>query len=154
MEENNISKKIREDLLIFKNDTLKDIKNSEKLLLEKFSNKEFSIIGKFENFENKFKKLNEKLLEISTFIESLKDIKNSVNSVLTYKTKLENSIIDVDIKLKLLDKDYHDSFYNISNILKNTVLYPKVIGPTAKFKTFHQLIDYILQHISYAKSFN
>ena len=153
MEEKASSKNLRNDLLLFKDETLKDIKKTEKSLLEKYRNTEFIIMQRIENFENKFNKFNEKILEITTFIDSLKDVKNTINSLFAYKTKSENSIIDLDLKLRSLDKETHDSLFNINNILKSSVIYPGTIGNASKFKTFHNFIDYILEYIKYEKQF-
>ena len=152
--DDNLAKTIREDLLIFKNETLKEIKLSEKSLLEKYRNTEFSLAEKIQNFENKINQFNDKIIEILAFIENIKDAKNNIDKLLTYKTKSENSIFDLDLKLKSLDKDCHDSIYNISNILKDSVIYPGIIGSTAKFKNFHDLVDFILSYIAKSKQFN
>ncbi len=151
--EDNLYKNIRDDLILFKNETLRDIKEQEKILIEKYRNLEFTIIEKIENFDNKFLKFTNKMIEISSFIDSLKDVKNSINVLMQYKSKSENSLIDLDIKLKCLDKDCHDSLYNISNILKESVIYPGIIGSTSKFKTFHHFIDFVLNHISNINQF-
>ena len=149
----NISKTIRDDLIIFKDETLKDIKKTERILQDKFHNVEFSLMEKIDNFEKKFSGITEKIDKISIFMDSLKDAETKISSLLAYKTKSENSIIDLDIKIRSFDKECHDSIYNISNILKNSVLYPGTIGTAAKFKTFHNFIDYVLSHITQAKQF-
>lgn len=152
--DDNLAKTVRDDLLIFKNETLKEIKLSEKSLLEKYRNTEFSVAEKIQNFEKQIKQFNDKIIEILAFIDSIKDAKNSIDTILAYKTKSENSIFDLDLKLKSLDKDCHDSIYNISNILKDSVIYPGIIGSAAKFKNFHDLVDYILSYIAKSKQFN
>ena len=152
--DDNLAKTVREDLLIFKNETLKEIKLSEKSLLEKYRNTEFSISEKIQNFEKQIKQFSDKIIEILAFIDSIKDAKNSIDTLLAYKIKSENSIFDLDLKLKSLDKDCHDSIYNISNILKDSVIYPGIIGTTAKFKNFHDLVDFILSYIAKSKQFN
>ena len=152
--DDNLAKTVRDDLLIFKNETLKEIKLSEKSLLEKYRNTEFSVAEKIQNFEKQIKQFNDKIIEILAFIDSIKDAKNSIDTLLAYKTKSENSIFDLNLKLKSLDKDCHDSIYNISNILKDSVIYPGIIGSSAKFKNFHDLVDYILSYIAKSKQFN
>ena len=152
--DDNLAKTVREDLLIFKNETLKEIKLSEKSLLEKYRNTEFSLAEKIQNFEKQINQFKDKIIEILAFIDSIKDAKNSIDTLLAYKIKSENSIFDLDLKLKSLDKDCHDSIYNISNILKDSVIYPGIIGSTAKFKNFHDLVDFILSYIAKSKQFN
>ena len=148
-----INKTVRDDLLLFKNDTLKDIKQSEKNLLEKFRNTEFELMKNIENHEKKFNKFVLKIDEIVNFIDSIKDIKNQINTLFTFKTKTENSLIDLDIKLRSFEKETRDSIYSINNILKDSVLYPGVIGKTSKFKKFHNFIDYVLLSITHGKQF-
>ena len=147
------TKIIREDLILFKNDTLKDIKETEKTILEKYRNIEFSLMEKIEMFENEFKKFESKIIEMSAFMATLKNTNDNIAQLFQYKTKSENSIFDIDLKLKTLDKESHDSLYNISNILKDSVIYPGIIGSAAKFKTFHDFIDYVLMQISNFRQF-
>ena len=151
--ENNPSKNIRDDLILFKNETLRDIKEQEKILIEKYRNLEFTIIEKIENFDKKFLKFTNKMIEISSFIDSLKDVKNNINVLMQHKSKTENSLIDLDIKLRSSNRDNLNSFNNIYTILKDSVIYPGIIGSSTKFKTFHDFIDYILAHIAYVKQF-
>ena len=151
--DDNLSKNVRDDLIIFKNETLKDIKDVEKSLLEKYRNTEYVIMEKMEIFDSEFKKFHDKIIEISAFIENIKDAKDNIQTLLAYKTKSENSILDLDLKLRTLDKESHESLYNISSILKNSVIYPGVISSTSRFKTFHDLIDYFLQNISQLRQF-
>ena len=149
----NISKNIRDDLILFKNETLKEIKESEKQLLDKFSNLEFTIIEKVVGFENQFMKFSQKIKEITSFIDRVKDVNINIHNLLEYKTKSENSLIDLSFKVKSLDKDFNKTLSNINNILKDSVIYPGIIGSSSKFKTFHDIIDYTLVNISHFKTF-
>jgi hypothetical protein len=151
--DDNLSKNIREDLLIFKDETLADIKNTEKSLLEKYRNFDYLLKEKLENFEKQLKRINDKVIDLCAFIDTLKDVTNNITSLLNYRTKSENTLLDLDLRLKGLDKDFHNSIYSINNILKNSVIYPRVIGSTAKFKTFHAFIDYILSQIVQSNQF-
>ena len=109
----NISKNIRDDLILFKNETLRDIKEAEKILIEKYRDIEFTILEKIDSFDKQFIKFSQKMIEITAFIDSLKDVKNNLNILIAHKTKSENSIIDLDIKLKSFIKDSNKSFFII-----------------------------------------
>ena len=149
----NMSKIIRDDLILFKNETLRDIKETEKILIEKYRDIEFTILEKIDSFDKQFIKFSQKMIEITAFIDSLKDVKNNLNILIAHKTKSENSIIDLDIKLKSFIKDSNKSFFNINNILKDSVIYPGIIGGSSKFKKFHDLIDFTLSNIAQYKIF-
>ena len=151
--DDNLSKNIREDLLLFKNETLKDIKTTQKTLLEKYRNFDYMSNEKIGNFENQLKLINDKVIDICAFIETLKDATKNITSLLNFRTKSENTLIDLDLKLKGLDKDFHNSIYSVNDILKNSVIYPRVIGSAAKFKTFHAFIDYILNQFVQTNQF-
>ena len=149
----NMSKIIRDDLILFKNETLKDIKEAEKVLIEKYKDIEFTIMEKINNFDKQFIKFSQKIIEITAFIDSLKDVKNSINILIAHKTKSEDNMIGLDIKLKCIEKDNNKSFLNINNILKDSVIYPGIIGGSSKFKKFHDFIDFTLSNFAQYKIF-
>ena len=60
--DDNATKKIRDDLIMFKNETLKDIKQTERALLEKYRNTEYSLNEKIENLKKQFKLFNDKII--------------------------------------------------------------------------------------------
>ena len=149
----NMSNIIRNDLILFKNETLKDIKETEKVLIEKYRDIEFTIMEKINSFDKQFITFRQKIIEITAFIDSLKDVKNNLNILIAHKTKSENTMIDLDIKLKCIEKDSNKSFFNINNILKDSVIYPGIIGGSSKFKKFHDLIDFTLSNFADYKIF-
>jgi len=67
------------------------------------------VANKIQNFEKQIKQFNDKIIKILAFIDSIKDSKNRIDTLLAYKIKSENSLFDLDLKLKSLDKDCHDS---------------------------------------------
>ena len=42
-------------------------------------------------------------------------------------------------------EDLFNNVYRIDNILKETVIYPGVIGGISKFRTFHDFMDYVIK---------
>ena len=52
------------------------------------------------------------------------------------------------IKLNRLKNDMDANVTRIEKILNDSMIYPRVIGKNNKYKTFHDLIDYILSEIS------
>jgi hypothetical protein len=146
--EESINKKIRDDLIIFKNDTLKDLKQTERTLIENYKNTASKVNERIENFKRQFTLFNDKIIEMTSFLDSLRNTTNDIKTLSDFKSKSEITLQELDFRLNILDKECHDSLFNISNILKNSVIYPGIIGNTAKFKTFHSFIDFVLNHIS------
>ena len=135
--EESINKKIRDDLIIFKNDTLKDLKQTERTLIENYKNTASKVNERIENFKRQFTLFNDKIIEMTSFLDSLRNTTNDIKTLSDFKSKSEITLQELDFRLNILDKECHDSLFNISNILKNSVIYPGIIGNTAKFKTFH-----------------
>ena len=52
-----------------------------------------------------------------------------------------------------LKKKINANIEGINDVLLNSVIYPAVIGKKAKFQTFHEFIDYIIQEISQLNTF-
>ena len=65
-----------------------------------------------------------------------------------YKEDTNDKLITESIRLTNLETDFKTNIKNIENILSNSVIYPGIIGYSAKFRTFHDFIDYVLKHIS------
>ena len=138
---------IQTEMLLFKNEILKDINQLTKDLREKHQKYDFK-------FKDEIKKIN-KLLEntennihnLSDLISVDKETKKKLESLLEFKKKVEDYIMTNDIRLSNLEKDLSDNIFRHDNILKDTVIYPGIIGPMCKFKNFHQLIDYFINQI-------
>ena len=140
----NNPKLLKKDILLFKDDVLKDLKLFMRQISEKVNNDEKFVKEKIEKFNINIQNYSEKIHELSNLICTDKTIRDKVESVVNFKQKAQESLMTNDIKINNLDKDVHDNIYRIDNILKDTVLYPGIIGGICKFKTFHDLIDFIL----------
>ena len=77
-----------------------------------------------------------------------KTIREKVESLIEYKNKNQEIVMTNGIKIDNLDKDLFNNVYRIDNILKETVMYPGIIGGISRFKTFHDFMDYLLNECS------
>ena len=57
------------------------------------------------------------------------------------------------MKLNTLDKEIRQSVNDMNDILKDTVIYTGIIGPTCKFKTFHNYIDYTINELNILETY-
>ena len=57
------------------------------------------------------------------------------------------------IKIDNLEKDFYENIYRIDNILKDTVLNPKIIGGIAKYNTFLEFMSKVTDEISELNKF-
>ena len=142
---NNIG--LKTDFWNFKNEILQDIKTLEKKIAQKSLEENIIIKDELININNNIATINSKIGELSTLITVDSLVKEKVEKLDRIKDKILDKILVNEIKIKTLDKETRDSIINMNNILKETVIYPAVIGPSCKYKTFHELIDFIMNEL-------
>ena len=141
------------EIYYFKNELLKDMKNLEKNLTDKFSNADFNIIENIKKLNRDINILDIKLKELSTKITQDNSIKEKVDNLEMVKSKLLDDILVNDMKVNTLDKEIRQSIIDMNELLKETVIYAGVIGPSCKFKTFHNYIDYTINELNILGTF-
>ena len=146
-------KNMKNDILLFKNETLKDFKEVQKKISEKYKNLDFEIKEKLNSYENRITIYESKIMELSRKINTDKMIREKVERLMEFKEKVDESIITEKIRLDNCRNDLNANVNRIDNILKDSVIYPGIIGGICKYKTFHELIDYILTECSQNLSF-
>ena len=144
---------IKNDILYFKEEVLQEIKNTEKNLIKKNKEANDFLKDKASLFEIKYTLLKDSINKLSTKLVG--EIKNEEKLNDLYKTK-ESLLMETSsnkIKISLLEKETKDSIDRIYDLLKQSILYPGIIGNNSKFKTFHSLIDFILKESSENSNF-
>ena len=137
-------KNLKNDMLHFKDDILKDLKAIQKNISEKFEISNNVIKEKLEAYDRKMELYNEKIIKVTNLVITDKDLKEKIDKLLQGKIELKDQILTNEIKFSNLEKQFQERVSKIEYILSDTVVYPSVVGPKAKYKTFHELIDYIL----------
>lgn len=138
------SKNMKMDLLRFKDDILKDMRTIEIGLNKKYFKIEESITEKINKFELKIGSLEEKIFELSNLITTDNLIIENIQSLNKFKEEISDSIFKSRAKYNGFEKMTNDEITRINNILNDSIIYPGIIGPSTKFKTFHDFIDYLL----------
>ena len=144
---------IREDLLFFKDDVLKDIRKSEEKLNFKIDklNKDFSEIK--DVFQKKIEDLSNKLSHINITISDNNNFQEKIKTFEPFISKTENELITLNLKLNATKKDFKDSFYKYDKMINENLIYPGIIGNNAKFINFRNFIDYVLSNIQMIEDF-
>ena len=142
------SKNIKNDILLFKNETLKDIKDAQKKMSEKYQILDFEIKEKLELYEQRITTYENKIIELSTLINTDKMIRDKVEKLIEFKEKAEDTMLTEKIRLDNFRNDLNRNVERIDKILTDSVIYPGIIGGISKYKTFHDLIDYVLTQCS------
>jgi hypothetical protein len=142
------SKNIKSDILMFKNETLKDFKEAQKKVNEKYQSLNFEVKEKLDAYEQRITAYEKKIIELSNLINTDKTIRDKVDSLMEFKEKTTDTMLTEKIRLDNFRNDLNFNVNRIDDILKNSVIYPGIIGGISKYKTFHDLIDYVLAQCS------
>ena len=141
------TKNLKMELLLFKDEVLKDIKSMHKIINDKFNNTNNFLKEKLDSYDMKLNLYNEKIVKLSNLISEDKNLKGNIDKLMESKIAFENNILTHDVKLNNIEKDYNNKITQINSILSDSIIYPNVIGGISKFKTFHDFIDYVLAQI-------
>ena len=138
----------KNDILLFKNETLKDFKEAQKKMFDKYSNLDENIKNRLDEFEKRINSYEKKITELSKLINVDKLIKEKIEELLEFKVKTNDKLLTEKIRLDNIRNDLKQNVTRIDKILTDSVIYPGIIGGISKYKTFHDLIDYVLTQCS------
>ena len=138
----------KNDLLLFKEETLKDFKQAQKKIVERYSNLDLEMKEKLEGFERRITTYENKIMELSNLINTDKTIREKVDNLMAFKEKVDENMVTEKIRLDNFRNELKSNVERIDKILTDSVIYPGIIGGISKYKTFHELIDYLLAQTS------
>ena len=136
------------DLIHFKNDILKDVRDIKYSLMEKYSVLEENLKQKMNQYDLTIKSFEQKIFELSKLITIDKSIKEKVESFNEFKEETRDNIFKQRVKFNEFENRINKEISGINDILLDSVIYPAVIGGNSKFKTFHEYMDFTLKEIN------
>ena len=132
---------IKNDLNLFKDETLKALRDIEKQLLEKIKIKMIETEIKIADFDNKltkFQEINKRMYD-SVFEQQI--YLEKINHLTEFKSRTETRLISFDVKLS----NYLSDLINIKNrydkIFLEQLTVPGIIGPSCKFKSISDYLN-------------
>ena len=145
---NKEERSLKQDIIFFKEEILTQMNNFEKNLAQQKDEINSKINNKFILYEDTILKLNNNFSEIKKKLVINQYIKEQVDAWSIFKNEISKISTENGIKITLLEKDTNNNIFRIDKLLNNSILYPRVIGQSAKFKNFHEYIDYTLTQLS------
>ena len=143
----------KNDLLHFKEETLRDFKEVQKKITDKFDNLDLEMRERLDAYERRITTYENKIFELSNLINTDKTIRQKVDNLMEFKEKTDDHLLTEKIRLDNFGNDLKSNVERIDQILKDSVIYPGIIGGISKYKTFHDLIDYLLTQTSKTVTF-
>ena len=144
------------DILHFKNDILKEIKQLEyKISIQNNINNDMN--RKFSFYNSKLEDFSKKIDNYSNVIN--KNVgesnyyTNKLDLLYEFKTKIEQDSISQNLKLNLTAEELKDAINKYDKLIYNNIIYPGIIGMDCKFKNYHEFVDYVLQQITNFSNF-
>ena len=149
--DNLIKNSFTSQLIFFKEDILQEVKE---------------LRTQMNNMSNKYKleqsKNNTKIIEMKEAIETITQNLELIASKKTKEnplvdrydkldklvSKLEYAINANELKLKNTAEKLNEDIYELDNKITKNFFYPLVIGPSGKYKTFHEFIDSIILNVN------
>ena len=150
-EKNNFSPKanINSELLFFKNDILGDIKQVESKISKKMDKQNEESEKKLVHLQHRLDSLTQKLFSLSNITSENTNTKEKVDSLYQFRSKMEETINNYDFRLKTISKELVETINKYDRIIEGNLYYQGIIGSNnARFRTFHNFVDYVLTNIS------
>jgi hypothetical protein len=136
---------IRRDILLFKDETLKMIREMGKQLFEGLKQKSLELDSKIAEIEAKIsrykdsnKRMYDIILEQKVYIEKIKNLTD-------FKSKTETRLLSFDIKLSNFFSELVNFKSHYDKIIVDNLTIPGIIGVSCKFNT---IADYIVDNMN------
>jgi len=139
---------IKMDLLMFKDDILKDFRTIQLSLDEKYTKVDQFLNEKINKFDLKIKSFEEKIFELSNLIVTDKTIREKVEKLCQSEDEIRDTIFKRRAIFNEFEKKTKDDINRINDILTDSVIYPGIIGNSCKFSSFHDFMDYVIQELA------
>ena len=141
-------KKIQNEMIHFKEEILKEMKNFERNLSEKFISSNRLLDERLDSFEKRIETNNQRIFNLSDKIVDDRMLKEKVERITNDNLDIKNNMVLFSAKLDKLSKEFDEKILYIENILNDSVIYHGIIGSKCKFINFHEFIDYVLAQLS------
>ena len=135
-------------LIFFKEEILKDIRRFESKLTSKYNAELNKNTNKILKMQESLDEMNKKIESFTSLIKTDLEMEKRTNNLSTLYSTLEQEMLSQDIKLKNINNLLNETITKFNDEFYMSIIYPGVIGPTGKYKTFHEFIDFVLLNIN------
>ena len=140
---------INSELIFFKNELLGDLKQAESKIVKKVEKINEDTEQKLMNFQNKLDSITQKLFSLSNKASQNSQLKDQVESLLEFRSKMEETMNVYEFKINGISKDLVEAINKYDRLIENNIFYQGVIGSNnSRFNNFHNFIDYVLSNIN------
>ena len=138
----------QKELIFFKNEILKEVNLLTKEILEKYEKHDLILNSETSKLKELIKNSEDKINNLKNLISINNQTQSVLETLTSFQKNTESYIITNDIRFSNLTREFSENISRYDNILKESVIYPGIIGPSAQFQNFHELIDYFLGQLT------
>ena len=144
---------MKQDLIFFKNDILKDLRQIEEKLNLKLTQQSLISQEQYGAYEKKLDLLSTKITNIDTMVTDNTNVNNKLNNFQIFKSKTENDLFMLNSRLMNIQKESKDSIIKIEKMFDENMRYPGVIGKKAKFPNLRFFVEFVINNIKLLNEF-
>ena len=144
---------MKQELLFFKNDILKDLRQIEEKLNLKLTQQSLISQEQYGAYEKKLDLLSTKITNIDTMATDNTNVNNKLNNFQVFKSKTENELFMLNSRLINIQKESKDSIIKIEKMFDENMRYPGVIGKKAKFPNLRFFVEFVINNIKLLNEF-
>ena len=144
---------IKQDLLFFKNDILKDLRKIEEKVNLKLTEQTVVNNEQYEAYEKKLDFLTTKITHVDTIVSDNSFITEKLNTFQSFKSKAEDNFYTLNSRMFNFQKESKESLVKIEKMLEENLKYPGIIGRNSKFSNFRFFIDFVMKNIKLLNDF-
>ena len=131
------------ELLQFKNDVLKDIRNLEKKINEQIKSKYDLYDSALSELIKKIEKLELENSASSTSLIEIKSKLNVFNDFYTFRQNIDNRIYNHEMRIKISLDEINRIKAKYDKIIDDNLRIPSIIGSTSKYKNLRDYLNYV-----------
>ena len=137
----------------FKNEILKELSKIEQRFNSKLSLNNLEMANNKKDLETKLKLLTLKIDSVSEKNYEYDSFKEKMDDLVKYKRKNEETQLINKIKMEEMNQEIKNNFDKYDKLLKRHMIPDGLVGENCQFKTFHEMIRFILDNIVILNNF-
>ena len=139
---------ITKELIYFKEEILRDLKSLESKMNLKIKQQTEETDRKISNIESKTDNLTQRIFTLSNKFTDTDNMKLNIDALLTYRTKLDQTLFSQQFKSNTLAKELKETINRYDKIINDNIIYPGIIGTSgSRFANMRFFIDFVLSNL-------
>ena len=138
----------KNDFLFFQNEMLGDLKKIEVKINEKFSQLSTYLETQKNINEKKNQQLSSSIITLTKKVEEKTDLKKFEDKLKQSINTMHDTTVKLEVKSNMLSRDLRDTCFKYDKIVSNNLLVPGIVGPGCHYENLKYFIEYVNSKIA------